>query len=375
MNIKNEIRRNAKFVVIAMLASFALSSFASCADDEYASSGVEVKKVMMPNPLIVDSTGVEVTLLGEGFHKGDQLSFVSAVDTASAYTIPVTKANKDSYTFAFPTDFAEGKYNVSLVRGNKQLSLSSNAVEVQFKDSSSPYILEWSDEFNGDKLDLTKWYYPRRKRSDDGRYWTSDPRVNVIKDGTITLRGVVNDFLPSDTAKYLTGAIQSYKDFGFGRYEVRAKLVDARGAWPAIWTVASSGTWPDNGELDIMEHMNYDGFVFQTAHNHYNHIPGNASIYPIRSSHNNTIKKGEFNVYAMDVHDDRVDFFVNDKLTFSYPRVASLADQLQWPYSDHKYVFIIDMQFGGDWVGPIDASTLPAEMTIDYVRFYKFKNE
>lgn len=374
MDIMIKVKETVKCIPTALLACLLFSSFASCADDGYASSGIEVKKVMMPNPLIVDSTGVELTLLGEGFHKGDHLSFISVADTTNAYSIVVTKANSTTYTFAFPAGFAEGKYNVALMRGNKKIGLSSEAVEVQFNDSSSPYILEWADEFNGDQLDLTKWYYPKRKTSDDGRYWTSDPRLNVVKDGTITLRAVVNDFLPSDTAKYLTGAIQSYQDFGFGRYEVRAKFVDAQGAWPAIWTVASTGTWPENGELDIMEHLNYDGFVYQTAHNHYNHIPGNEGIYPIRSSWDNTINKGEFNVYAMDVHDDRVDFFVNDKLTFTYPRVASLADKQQWPYSDYKRVFIIDNQLGGSWVGPIDPSTLPAEMTIDYVRFYKFKN-
>ncbi len=374
MNIKNEIMRNVKFVGIAMLASFALSSFASCADDEYASSGVEVKKVMMPNPLIVDSTGVEVTLLGEGFHKGDQLSFVSTVDTTVAYSINVSKAKKDSYTFAFPTDFAEGNYNVTLKRGRKQFSLSSNAVEVLFKNSTSPYILEWSDEFNGDKLDLTKWYYPLRENDGARAYWSSDPSVNVVKDGTLNLRGIVNDFLPSDTATYLNGAVQSYQTFGLGRYEVRAKMKETNGSWPAIWLL-TNGKWPDCGEIDMMEHKDHEQWIFVTAHNYYNHHPYELRTPPVSQGWT-TFKRNEFNVYAVEVHRDKLDFFVNDRLVLSYPRVDSLNNQ--FPYADNKYFFILDMQFSNknvSYVKPVDCSELPAELIIDYVRYYKFRNE
>jgi len=34
--------------------------------------------------------------------------------------------------------------------------------------------------------------------------------------------------------------------------EVRAKLPDSQGAWPAIWLLGK-GTWPDTGEIDVME--------------------------------------------------------------------------------------------------------------------------
>ncbi|MGB0592369.1 MAG: FG-GAP-like repeat-containing protein [Myxococcota bacterium] len=57
-----------------------------------------------------------------------------------------------------------------------------------------------------------------------------------------------------------SGAVTS-KAFGatpgfqqaYGRWEVRARLPEGPGAWPAHWLLPQSGGWPDAGEIDIME--------------------------------------------------------------------------------------------------------------------------
>lgn len=38
-----------------------------------------------------------------------------------------------------------------------------------------------------------------------------------------------------------------------GRFEMRARLDTRSGMWPAFWTLGTSGGWPSNGEIDIME--------------------------------------------------------------------------------------------------------------------------
>ena len=66
------------------------------------------------------------------------------------------------------------------------------------------------------------------------------------------------------------------KEFLYGRFEVRARIPVAKGAWPAIWTLGSNMEWPSCGEIDIMEYYQINtlypfygersGMGFQISH-------------------------------------------------------------------------------------------------------------
>jgi beta-glucanase (GH16 family) len=56
----------------------------------------------------------------------------------------------------------------------------------------------------------------------------------------------------------------------YGRFEVKAKLPSGRGTWPAIWMLPILKTygdsdWPDNGEIDIMEHVGFDPDIIHAS--------------------------------------------------------------------------------------------------------------
>ena len=85
-----------------------------------------------------------------------------------------------------------------------------------------------------------------------------------MRKGNLILRGIVNQDLSGDSLPYLTGGVYTCgkKLFSEGRIEVCAKLNAARGAWPAIWMLPEDGEWVQGGEIDIMERLNYDHFLF-----------------------------------------------------------------------------------------------------------------
>ena len=65
----------------------------------------------------------------------------------------------------------------------------------------------------------------------------------------------------------------------YGRFDIKAKLPNGKGSWPAIWMLGesiSSIGWPQCGEIDIMEHVGYDqGLVHGSIHTQdYNHMYG-----------------------------------------------------------------------------------------------------
>lgn len=77
-----------------------------------------------------------------------------------------------------------------------------------------------------------------------------------------------NQTAPAKT--YACGGVYSLKTFSFqyGYVEVRARFDCVQGVWPAIWMMPKSDSigWPVGGEIDIMEHLNYEGRVYQTIH-------------------------------------------------------------------------------------------------------------
>ena len=235
------------------------------------------------------------------------------------------------------------------------------------------YALVWHDEFDGDALDKKVWSKIWRGKADWMIHMSSNERLYALEDGDLVLRGMVNDFLPKDTAAFLTGGVWSRnrKAFGFGRVEVRAKFDVAQGFWPAIWMmpqVNQSIDWPYGGEIDIMEHFRDNPFVNNTVHSHYTVHLGKRN----RPSHVAYPKynEGEYNTYGMERFHDSLVFFVNGNRTLNYPRYRKGVDG-QFPFDLQDYYLILDAQLGRDRSPYIDTTKLPVELRIDYVRYYE----
>ena len=177
--------------------------------------------------------------------------------------------------------------------------------------------LVWEDNFDGAEPDTTIWSRIPRGRPDWQNTQSFDNRCYEMRDGCLILKGIVNDNMDVDTAKYLTGGLWTKDKHAFhrGRIEVRARLHGARGAWLAIWTLP----------YEIDKYFWPDSLVFH----------------------------------------------VNGKRHFVYPRIET-EQEGQFPFDIPQYL-LIDMQLGGTWVGPVDSTDLPVEMEVDWVRHYQWK--
>jgi beta-glucanase (GH16 family) len=255
-------------------------------------------------------------------------------------------------------------------------AIASSCVLLSCASHSRPepsgWKLAWADEFNGTALDTTVWSKTARGKAHWADTQSKDARCYDLRDGKLILRGIVNDDLATDTARYLTGGIwtKHKKAFTPGRIEVRAKLNAATGAWPAIWMLpyyAERYEWPAGGEIDLMERLNHDEFVYQTVHSTYTYTLDRKT--DPKSSITPAINPNEFNTYGVDVYPDSVVFHINGTRTGCYPRINNGADG-QFPFYKPMFL-IIDMQLGGTWVGPVDPAQLPVEMEVDWVRYYQ----
>lgn len=247
-----------------------------------------------------------------------------------------------------------------------------------FAVAAPKWELIWSDEFDKATgkygFDEKYWSVIERGKSNWKQYMSPNPALYDVKDGNLVLRGIVNPDQKSDPVPYLTGGIKTQGKFSFryGKVEIRAKFDCAQGAWPALWMMPDypGAVWPDSGEIDLMEHLNFDNFAYQTCHSHFTMTLNRRNPAPTSSP---KIKRDDYNVYAVEWTPDELRFSVNGKQSFIYPRVPSEVENKQWPFDNYFYIQV-DMQLGGSWVGAVNPKQLPVEMKIDWVRVYKDAN-
>ena len=76
------------------------------------------------------------------------------------------------------------------------------------------------------------------------------------------LCGIIND-IKDDAAPYLTTGVTSEGKFAFkyGKVEINARFKSAQGSWPALWIMPETRPSVGYGEIDIMEHLNFEDKV------------------------------------------------------------------------------------------------------------------
>lgn len=234
--------------------------------------------------------------------------------------------------------------------------------------------LLWHDEFNGDKLDGKIWSRCVKGKSDWDRHMSEREDLVQVKNGALVCTGIKNSNTNDDPRPYLTGGVQSIHKglMSKGKVEIRAKFENQKGAWPALWMLgeepdAQGRRWPWNGEIDIMERLNSDPFVYQTVHTGWTFVK-KQTRNPINGAQKLPILQNDWNVYGLEITDDALVWSINGKETFRYRKLENNPEQ--WPF-DGPFYFLMDMQLGGSWVGKVDVETLPVNMYIDWIRVYE----
>lgn len=239
--------------------------------------------------------------------------------------------------------------------------------------------LIWSDEFEGDFIDTTKWKFETGDHGWGNNEWQDyQPQGsdNVeIKDGT--LRITARKTGPGQrVGDYTSARINSRESFLYGRIEIRAKMPEYKGPgiWPALWMLGENiGElgWPLCGEIDLMEYISSSpNSVLMTIHsqanNHMNGTQLSSGFVPLPNI------EEEFNIFGLLWEEERLVFYVNGPeqvlLTINRPEEYN---QENWPF-DKPHYFLMNIAVGGNLGGldGVDDSIFPATMEIDYVRVY-----
>ncbi|MBJ6368267.1 glycoside hydrolase family 16 protein [Snuella sedimenti] len=244
------------------------------------------------------------------------------------------------------------------------------------KGKPSPtFNLVYDEEFNGNAYDTNYWTsYQTQSWSSAWNHYVvpNDPILAEVKDGHLYMRARWN----TETDLPETGAIQTLDKFSFtyGKIEVKAKFTSSgQGGWPAIWlmpqTPVFSG-WPDGGEIDIMEHLNTDSFIYQVVHQ------SDSGGNHLSASQTTSIALNDYNTYGIVKTPGKIEFYVNDNLTMTHR--ASGKDSKKWPFDTDFYIILnyacADKGQSGMyfWPGNVTSTDgFPYEMAIDYLKVWE----
>ena len=138
------------------------------------------------------------------------------------------------------------------------------------------YRLVWADEFDSDgPPDPAKWRYDVGGNgwgNSELQFYTDGRRENARVERGLLIIEARREDVAGPRLHVGPPDHEGEGDWTYGRIEVRAQLPRGRGSWPAIWMLPLDGTyakcgWPDDGEIDIMEHVGFDpGVVHASVH-------------------------------------------------------------------------------------------------------------
>ncbi|MBS3783090.1 MAG: glycoside hydrolase family 16 protein [Anaerolineae bacterium] len=246
---------------------------------------------------------------------------------------------------------------------------------------SADWDLVWVDEFDapdGASPDPERWSFNTGGGgwgNGERQYYTDRPENAVIDDGVLYICARDDEQEPYRGYRYTSARLVTKRkgDWTYGRFEVRARLPEGQGIWPAIWMLPSHmayGGWPMGGEIDIMEMLGQNPIrVYGTLHY------GNPHTH---TGHYYVLRTGEtfaddFHVFALEWEPGEIRWYVDG---YHYQTqtewfTSKLDTEYPAPF-DRPFHLLLNVAVGGQWPGNPDETTeFPQCMAIDYVRVYQ----
>ena len=231
----------------------------------------------------------------------------------------------------------------------------------------SGYRLVWSDEFEGNSIDSSKWGYDIVNggwRDNELEYYTNSEQNSYVQDGVLHIKAIKES---SEGNKYTSARLitEGKFEFQFGYVEARIALPIGQGIWPAFRLIGNykSPGWPACGEIDIVEARNTENEVLATCHWLYG-----GHLY--HTSRSNNFDITQFHTYFLYWDKEYIRVGIDDNQYYE----LLIRDGISGTgaFLQNKFSFILNVAVGGNWPGfTIDDGQFPNEMKVDYIRVYQ----
>ena len=267
------------------------------------------------------------------------------------------------------------------------------------------YDIIWADDFNEESLNMNNWEYELGCiRGHEQQHYVKDSENVFMRDGELVLK--VTDRDKEDqyqnprnenkTVIYNSGSVRTHgkQEFLYGRIEIKAKLPQGQGVFPAFWTLGSDFTldgdvasdqgygWARCGEIDIMEFIGgVEGAqtnkrVWQTAHTDDGTSEDNAKL----AGQAYTLPSGEdfyneYHIFGLNWSPNKLEWYVDDQIVCSvdYSDTSVKKNRIAQNALNRPQYIQLNLATGGSWTdaeaGGLSKELAGAEFAIDYVYY------
>jgi len=253
--------------------------------------------------------------------------------------------------------------------------------------------LVWSDEFNGNGLDQSKWGY--ETNCDGGgnnelQCYTTQGNNLKVADGHLTITAVPQNLNGKQytSARINTKGKASWK---YGKFEIRAKQPKGAYLWPALWMMPRDsvyGGWAASGEIDIYEGRGQNPNEYQSTLHYGGSWPNN--VYQGSGARNaGQDLTADYHVYTCTWTPDQISFALDGNTYYTRNLNQNFySGKGKSPYwanrqpFDQEFFFIINLAVGGGFFGgeanALNQNTARAwpnpNLLVDYVRVYQLRD-
>lgn len=236
--------------------------------------------------------------------------------------------------------------------------------------------LIWSDEFEGDELNLKNWtrqVLPKPYNEEWQQYFDREEN-SFVKDGYLVIKAIHTSDVHADkqytSGRLHTGGKHSWK---YGKIAARIQLPHGRGIWPAFWMLGDDVTeiggktpWPKCGEIDILELYGTKDDAVVEANLHYDdngHEHVGAASFKLKQG----IFADNFHVFEIEWTKEKMTWLVDGHAYHSVDITAEVMSE----FHANQYI-LLNIAVGGTHAGRPDQTTpFPAQMYVDWVRVYQ----
>jgi len=401
------------------------SSISSASSSVVSSVSSEVSSVDSSSSSSEISSAVSSAISSE--LSSSSVSSNSSIETSSSSAISSTSsAISSTGPINSSSSLSSSSIQSSVQSSSSSLSSSvqsSVSSSVQSSEASSSSVssaqqegwqLVWSDEFDGEEIDRTKWENEVNcwgGGNEEFQCYTNKPKNSYIENGILKLEAhrelncgpAVNQedptYNPNDMSvcKPFSSArlrTRNMGDWKYGRMEIRAKLPFGKGLWPAIWALPSQtvyGGWPHSGEIDILE-------IFAPGHTDFgppNEIHGTLH-YGFSWPWNQNSGAGftpetnvweDFYTYSIEWEEGEIRWYVDDHHFATQTSNGWFI--YYWDGQEHGYKvgkgaqpfdqlfhIVLNVAVGSSFLPAPDANgVFPQAMEVEYVRVYQCAND
>lgn len=260
------------------------------------------------------------------------------------------------------------------------------------------WVLVFEDEFNGSELNTEKWYTCEdgwnRRHGSELQYY-NDPNITT-NSGYLYLTAKrepgyynITDFDSADNSfdtsvffEYTSGWTQTKMQFRYGLFEIRCRIPEGDGFWPAFWFFGN------NQEIDVFE---FCGEKPKKCNQNIHHWHGEESDQCPSSDEADDSYSEKFHTFSLEWDEFRLIYRIDGRITrVVYHFWTLLGQPIDECYLFHPHTIYRETKLfpsepmpiilnlaisSGSYCNPPNSNTpFPSTFEIDYIRVYKKNN-